>query len=62
MAKKITCYFTVPYINIDWLYILNENSVESTVYNLMAVASPVILFVEHRKSTFSHWFSNSVTL
>jgi hypothetical protein len=47
--------------NFDWPCILNENSVESAVYNLTAVVSqavnPVIPVVEPKNSTFYHWFS-----
>jgi hypothetical protein len=44
--------------------VLNENSVDSVVYNFTARMSDAnneaILSVMHRSSTFPHWFSNSL--
>jgi hypothetical protein len=50
--------------NCDWSCVLNENSVDSAVYNLTAGVSETIneaiTSVKPKSSTFPHWFSISL--
>jgi hypothetical protein len=50
--------------NYDWSCVLNENSVDSAVYNFTASVSETINetipFVKPKNSAFPHWFSKSL--
>jgi hypothetical protein len=49
--------------NYDWSCVLNEDSVDSAVYNFTASVSETINetipFVKPKNSSFPHWFSES---